>query len=40
MDDDWAAWWFVRTDCLLGRTIFQIEAFGQLKVELNRCALE
>ena len=40
MDDDWAARRFIRTDCLISGSIFQIEAFGQLEVELDRCALK
>jgi hypothetical protein len=40
MDDNWATRRFIKTGCLISRPIFQIEAFRQLEVELNRCTLK
>jgi hypothetical protein len=40
MDDNWATRRFIRTGGLISGPIFQIEAFWQLEVELNRCTLK
>lgn len=40
MDHDRSSWWFVRIRRLLRSTVFEVEPFWELEIQLDSCALE